>query len=99
MTPYHDFYPGQDVVCIDADFSAQTPHDQGIRKGEVYRLSWVGMYRHYLDGEYLGVRLKGVERGADPAGYDTEDMPFAARRFRPLVKDRQDGKVKEEELA
>lgn len=98
MIPYHDFYPGLDVVCIDDTFK-HVSIDQGIRKGEAYRLRWVGMYAHYIDGRFLGVKLEGADRGKDPGGYGADDMPFAARRFRPLVKDRQDGKVKEEELA
>jgi hypothetical protein len=47
------------------------------------------MYSHYIDGDFLGVKLGEVDRGNDdgPEGYGAADMPFAARRFRPLVSD------------
>jgi hypothetical protein len=81
---YH-FHTGQQVVCIDAEFK-YVSNPQGIKEGEVYTLRWVGPYKSYVDGEYIGVRLVGVERGACPSyGYD--DPPFFARRFRPLVSD------------
>lgn len=83
----NQFFVGQKVVCIDAKF----PHvsiDQGIREGEIYTLSWVGPYTHYIDGEFIGVRLAEVTRGADPGGYGADEMPFRATRFRPLVADR-----------
>lgn len=89
---------GDTVVCIDADFSKQSTIDQGIRKGETYVARWVGEYRHYIDGTFIGIKLVGIDRGADPGGYGGDDMPFHARRFRPVVKPRMIGKVKEEEL-
>lgn len=79
----NQFYVGQDVVCVDDKFERVTI-PQGITEGQTYRLRWVGMFNSYVDGDYLGVRLEGVDRGIDPTyGYD--DPPFAARRFRPLV--------------
>ena len=79
----NQFYVGQDVVCVDDKFERVTI-PQGITEGQVYKLRWVGMFNSYVDGDYLGVRLEGVDRGIDPTyGYD--DPPFAARRFRPLV--------------
>lgn len=79
----NQFHVGQDVVCIDDKFERVTI-PQGITEGQVYRLRWVGMFNNYVDGDFLGVRLEGVDRGIDPTyGYD--DPPFAARRFRPLV--------------
>ncbi len=84
-TPRHDLYVGCDVVCIDDKF-ARVTIPQGITEGQVYRIRWLGMYKNYVDGEYLGVRLEGVDRGIDPT-YGDDDPPFAARRFRPLVKD------------
>ena len=89
---------GDQVVCIDADFSKQSTIDQGIRKGEVYTARWVGPYTHYIDGTFIGIKLVGIDRGIDPGDYGGDDMPFAARRFRPLVAPRSAGKVKEEEL-
>lgn len=79
----NQFHVGQDVVCVDDKFERVTI-PQGITEGQTYRLRWVGMFNSYVDGDYLGVRLEGVDRGIDPTyGYD--DPPFAARRFRPLV--------------
>jgi hypothetical protein len=76
---------GCEVVCIDDQF-ARVTIPQGITKGQVYRIRWLGIYETYVDGPYLGVRLDGVERGVDPTyGYD--DPPFHARRFRPVAKD------------
>jgi len=82
------FYVGQQVVCIDDKFN-NVSIDQGIREGAIYTLRWVGMYTHYVDGEFLGVKLIEVDRGNDdgPEGYGAADMPFRASRFRPLVKD------------
>lgn len=79
------FHVGQQVVCIDDEFKRVTI-PQGITKGQIYTLRWVGEYTMYADGTYIGVRLEGVDRGVDPT-YGYEDPPFAARRFRPLVKD------------
>lgn len=84
----NQFHVGQRVVCIDDKFK-NVSIDQGIREGQIYTLRWVGMYSHYVDGDFLGVRLMEVDRGNDdgPEGYGAADMPFAARRFRPLVSD------------
>lgn len=79
----NQFHVGQDVICVDAKFDRVTI-PQGITEGQVYRLRWVGLYKSYVDGDFLGVRLEGVERGVCPT-YGHDDPPFAARRFRPLV--------------
>ncbi|MFU0504094.1 hypothetical protein [Pseudaminobacter sp. NGMCC 1.201702] len=79
------FYVGQEVVCVDATFKGVTI-PQGITEGQVYTIRWIGGFTTYVDGTYIGVRLEGVDRGVDPT-YGYEDPPFAARRFRPLVKD------------
>lgn len=81
----NQFFTGQPVVCIDDKFDRVTI-PQGITEGQTYVLRWVGMYKNYVDGEYLGVKLVGVDRGTDPT-YGDVDPPFAARRFRPLVND------------
>ncbi len=41
--------------------------------------------REYLGGDYPGIRLAGVNRGICPQ-FGDEDPPFAARRFKPVVK-------------
>lgn len=82
------FYVGQDVVCVKADYdpNQKVSIGSGLVEGKVYRIRWIGIYNHYLDGEYVGVRLEGINRGTCPIwGYD--DVPFKAERFRPLVSD------------
>jgi hypothetical protein len=82
----NQFFVGQEICCIDDTFKNVT-QDQLIREGEVYKIRWIGMFEHYAFGEFLGVKLEGIDRGEDPElGYD--DMPFAARRFKPVVPDR-----------
>ena len=83
------FHVGQKVVCIDDRFR-NVSIDQGIRKGQVYTVRWAGHYRHYVDGDFYGVKLMELYRGNDdgPEGYGAVDMPFRATRFRPLVSDR-----------
>jgi hypothetical protein len=64
--------------------------DQIIRKGQIYTVRWVGMYQHYVDGEFVGIKVEEIHRGNDdgPEGYGAADMPYRASRFRPLVKDK-----------
>lgn len=84
-----DFYVGQKVVCIDDKFK-NVSIDQLIRKGEIYTVRWIGMYQHYVDGEFVGIKVDEIHRGNDdgPEGYGAADMPYRATRFRPLVKDK-----------
>jgi hypothetical protein len=78
--------PGDEVVCID---DTTLPEQYlGIRAGETYTATWVGMCRTYLGGDYAGIRLAGVNRGVCPQ-FGDDDPPFAARRFRPVVKPRR----------
>lgn len=84
----HDLYVGCDVVCIRANYdpAQRTTITPELVEGQVYKIRWLGFYNHYLDGEYLGVRVEGLHRGICPHwGYD--DVPFNANRFRPVVKD------------
>ena len=78
------FHVGQKVVCINDRFK-NVSIDQGIRKGQVYTVRWAGHYRHYVDGDFYGIKLMELYRGMD---YGAVDMPFRASRFRPLVSDR-----------
>lgn len=85
----NSFYVGQEVVCIDDQVPIEgggTVKDAAITEGQVYRLRWVGMASHYVFGDYLGVKLEGVDSKFGEA-WGQPDAPFAARRFRPLVKD------------
>lgn len=83
------FHVGQKVVCINDTFK-NVSIDQGIRKGQIYTVRWAGQYRHYVDGDFYGIKLMELYRGNDdgPEGYGAVDMPFRASRFRPLVSDR-----------
>ncbi|WP_245429545.1 hypothetical protein [Mesorhizobium sp. DCY119] len=84
----NQFYVGQEVVCIDAKYApiqnVSIPCE--LVEGQIYTIRWIGEFNNYIDPPFIGVRLVGLDRGVDPTyGYD--DPPFAARRFRPLVKD------------
>jgi hypothetical protein len=89
MEQRHDLYIGCEVVCIDDQVQLMgggTVKDAAITAGQVYRVRWVGMAKHYVFGDYLGVKLEGVDsKFGEPWG--EPDAPFAARRFRPVVKD------------
>lgn len=87
MTYIQQFYVGQDVVCISAKQPANTTLSSGLTEGSIYKIRWIGPFVHYLDGEYIGLRLEGINRGICQIwGY--VDQPFRATRFRPLVTDR-----------
>lgn len=85
----NNFFVGQEVVCIDDKVKLMgggLAKDAAITEGQVYRLRWVGMANHYVFGDYLGVKLDGVDSKFGEA-WGLPDAPFAASRFRPLVKD------------
>lgn len=92
------FELGQRVVCINDKFSASSL-DEPIRYDEIYTVRWVGVCSHYIDGEYLGLRLEEVDRGKDPGGYAEYDMPYSANRFKPLVLPKSKINMKKEERA
>jgi len=75
--------PGDEVVCVDD--STLPLQYLGIRAGEIYKARWVGPVTSYLNGDYIGVRLAGINRGVCPE-FGDEDPPFRASRFRPVVK-------------
>lgn len=84
-----DLYPGVEVVCIDDKVPLSgggVVKDANITEGQTYVIRWVGMAHLYTLGDYLGVKLEGVDsKFGEPWG--VPDAPYAARRFRPLVKD------------
>lgn len=83
------FHIGQQVQCIDDKVPLENGaivKDATITEGTVYTIRWVGMATHYVFGDYLGVKLEGVDSKFGEA-WGVKDAPFAARRFRPLVKD------------
>lgn len=88
-SPRHDLYVGCEVVCIDDRVplaGGGVVKDANITEGQVYRVRWVGMAHLYTLGDYLGVKLEGADSGfGEPWG--VPDAPYAARRFRPIVKD------------
>lgn len=87
MTYINQFHVGQSVVCIDAKQPANTTLPSELVEQQIYKIRWVGPFVHYLDGEYIGLRLEGIDRGICQVwGY--VDQPFRATRFRPLVADR-----------
>lgn len=80
-----NFYVGQEIVCVDNGQPKDTTLPSELTVGNVYVVRWIGPYNHYLDGEYIGVRLVGIDRGICSIwGYD--DPPFKAKRFRPVDK-------------
>lgn len=86
----NQFHVNQEVVCIDDKVPLEggaVVKDAAITEGTVYKIRWVGMASHYVFGDYLGVRLEGVDSKFGEA-WGLKDAPFAARRFRPLVNDR-----------
>lgn len=94
----HQYRIGERVLCIDDRFPLASI-DQGIRAGQEYTVRWAGNYRHYVDGDFYGVKLIEVDRGNDdgPEGYGAADMPFRASRFRPLVSPKTKSTTKIEE--
>jgi len=80
-------YAGQQVVCIDNGQPKDTTMPSELTVDQIYTIRTVGPYRHYIDGDYIGVRLVGIDRGVCPIWGDN-DQPFRASRFRPLVNDR-----------
>ncbi len=87
--------PGDDVICID-DTTLPEQYLE-IRQGEIYTCRWIGPCRTYLGGDYIGVRLDGINRGICPQFFE-EDPPFRASRFRPVVKPSAPARKLEEAL-
>lgn len=83
------FHVNQKVVCVDDKVPIEgggIVKDAYITEGQIYTLRWVGMTSHYVFGDYLGVRLAGIQMN-ETRDYGEPDCPYNARRFRPLVKD------------
>ncbi|NGO63987.1 hypothetical protein G6N76_09900 [Rhizobium daejeonense] len=87
--------PGDEIVCIDDGIYAE--QYLGIKEGAVYKARWVGPATSYMNGDYIGVRLEGINRGVCPE-FGDEDPPFNVRRFRPVVKPGTPAKELEEAL-
>lgn len=85
----HDLFVGAEVVCIDDKVpiaGGGVVKDANITEGVVYKVRWLGMAHLYPIGDYLGVKLEGIDsKFGEPWG--VPDAPYAARRFRPVVKD------------
>lgn len=87
--PRHDLHVGQDVVCVNDQVplaDGRTVKDANITEGQVYRIRWLGMAHLYTVGDYLGVKLEGVDSRFGEANC-VPDAPYNANRFRPLVSD------------
>lgn len=84
------FYVGQQVVCVDDKVpldNGAVVKDANITEGHVYTIRWLGMSHLYVIGDYLGVKLEGVDSKFGEA-WGQPDAPYNARRFKPLVYDR-----------
>ena len=84
------FYVRQQVVCIDDQVPLEggaSVKDANLTEGDIFTIRWVGMASHYVFGDYLGVKLEGVDSKFGEA-WGIPDAPYAACRFRPLVADR-----------
>lgn len=83
------FHVSQQVQCIDDTVPLEngaTVKDANITAGEVYTVRWIGNASHYVFGDYLGIKLEGIDSKFGEA-WGMPDAPYAARRFRPLVND------------
>lgn len=79
-----DFYPGQEVVCVDADGPGL--YDKPLREGAVYTVRWVGKYLCPRFGEiHPSIRLLEVLREPCPVT-GVDDLPFRVSRFRPVQR-------------
>lgn len=86
----NQFYVGQQIVCVDDQVpleGGKTVKDANLNEGDIFTIRWIGMASHYVFGEYLGVRLEGVDSKFGEA-WGMPDAPYSAKRFRPLVQDR-----------
>lgn len=88
------FRVGMKVVCVDASSAgiegAGLGAPEHLRVGAVYTIRWVGECP-YEPWRYLGptVRLGEVYR-VNEFNPEWNDMPFLARRFRPLIERKTD---------
>ncbi|MDI6027030.1 hypothetical protein QBK99_12600 [Corticibacterium sp. UT-5YL-CI-8] len=85
----NQFHVGMQVVCIDDKVplaGGSTVKDANITEGQIYSVRWVGMAHLYTIGDYLGVKLEGVDSKFGGV-WGVPDAPYSARRFRPLVSD------------
>lgn len=71
------FYVGQEVVCVDA--TVKLGNVDPLVENQIYRIRWIGPFVHFGQ-ECIAVRLEGIIRGRHG-----DDMPFYAKRFRPLT--------------
>lgn len=89
---------GDKIVCIDAAKAKTTTLDTGLSEGAIYTIRWIGTFSHYIDGDFLGIKVAEIDRGKDDhpeGGYGYDDMPFRASRFRPVVAPRLQKKIEE----
>lgn len=81
-----NFRVGQKVVCVDDRRRRLGYRMDGLISGDVYVIRWAGDVGHPIFGNYLGVRIAGIDRGSDRY---CDDLPYAADRFRPLAYPKQ----------
>jgi hypothetical protein len=86
----YDFHVGQKVVCVDAQPNPRAlPTMDGLQEGQIYHIRWFGEMTHKTWGTFIGIRVQEIFRQPAWAG-DTIDLPYNARRFRPLVEKKTD---------
>lgn len=92
------FYLGQKVVCInDTPQSPFRPCLDGLTKGNVYTIRWIGDYFDIYDQTTnLCIRVEEILRLLD--NRYIQDMPYLASRFRPLIEKKTDISVFEKLL-
>lgn len=83
--------PGQLVECIN-----DTPHGplapdeytmDGLARGRIYTVRWVGMHQSDLHGRYRGLRLEEIFRKPEVPECEV-DLPYRTSRFRPVESTR-----------
>lgn len=87
------FTIGMKVVCVD-DGITNVIGGKELTLNAIYTIRWIGEPDHpdtlFLFGNYLGLRLVEIDRGPDECNPSIVDMPFDARRFRPLISCKTD---------
>ncbi len=82
-----NFHVGQKVVCINTDSikgDLLIPVSRWLIKGNSYIIRWIGEFAYEPWRQFgIGVRLEGIVR--EPDGI-WDDLPFSARRFRPVIE-------------
>jgi len=85
------FHLGQKVVCIDDKIPepvASWDTLNGLTKGNIYTIRWIGMYKSTRHELHLCIRVEEIFR--KPLDYYGIETPFNANRFKPLIEKKTD---------